>query len=1296
MKPWLVLVVLLGVQWSGYAAECSIVFQDGLSTHGGAGVSFGGNARLINSPDNQINTNAIAKDNDSIVPTCNTADCSISQDGFIPDTSPGSFRASNGSQDVFVSFRQSVTFGQLGVNNYDFVQTSSEVTLNFGNVFTEYFYNNLQIGSRSVVNLRGGYTYWVGNLSLGENVTFNVLGEGTAIVYVNNSTLQISQSTLFNSPSSNAAGDASKLALYAYGNINMSTDSTVTGAVYAGGGLSLGPGSHIYGSSAAQTTLLDDNSTITFEPSNIALAELGDICEVGGDGGDGLPLAQCNAVFPDGISSHGGTGINFGFNSQVFGSPDGQLAANAISQNNGSTLGTCDSVDCSVDPNGLSETLSPGDFQFSSGTQDVSIGFRNSVTFGTFGVNNYDFVQSSSRATLNFGTVFNEYFFNTLNIGFANTVNLRGGSTYWIDELIIGSSVTFNVVGTGTATLYVNNSLLQILSSTLVNSPANNSSGDASKLVLYAYGSVSLNNLATVTGAVYAQSELTLGSASHIFGAVAAQDITLGSRSTVTYLPAQLESADLGELCGNSTLDHIEISHDGNGLTCEAEAVTFRACADAACNTPYDQDLQITLSPTAGWADSDGTDVTSATIVANSSLSLSFARADPQDVSLGVSGLPFECTGNPGNSCILSFADTGFQFIGASVGDTIPMQIAEQAFSSAQLRAVKTDDTSGSNQCVALLTGDQTVNFGLNCTSPSSCVKSLDANGTAVSEIGSSEVTLNFDADGFADLSVLTYPDAGEITLSAEAEIEGASIISASTEVDVRPVSLKIETTSSTSNQRAGLPFETTIAAYGAIGDEPLPNYRMGDIQFSLQRTAPTSANTVDGILTGPGGLSINSAVTSSFSTTGLSDSDPEVSLLNGINTFDMQYSEVATLSLSVRDANYLEYTGGISGKAPLPLGEFIPAYFDVEHVENKPAAFCQTPTASFSYLGQPLNFEDDWVFTISALNADGAVTQNYQGNKWDWLFNSGTGEVESAIQGTLTETEYSHNPQPGETLTMTNTAGGEASREEVTSGGVVEYGKQRVAISGMQFSYDKPDELIAEVDVDFNLSLSSALFTDETHLDDMGQPNTDNYICYFETYDKDALANCDADSDNNKKIISNLIPDEAGDPLSASTVRWGRIVLENVFGPENENLLMQVKTEYVVDTDPTARERLGFAPNRDDQCTNFVWSDGNFSKTDKSDENGYSDITGVVSISADFTVLDGITQGLEGISITAPSNGERGELEIRLVLDGDWDRYLQFDWDGDPLNGIQPPFATATFGQFRGNDRIIHWREIY
>ncbi|MFT4925609.1 MAG: hypothetical protein ACI8WB_001702 [Phenylobacterium sp.] len=55
-------------------------------------------------------------------------------------------------------------------------------------------------------------------------------------------------------------------------------------------------------------------------------------------------------------------------------------------------------------------------------------------------------------------------------------------------------------------------------------------------------------------------------------------------------------------------------------------------------------------------------------------------------------------------------------------------------------------------------------------------------------------------------------------------------------------------------------------------------------------------------------------------------------------------------------------------------------------------------------------------------------------------------------------------------------------------------------------------------------------------------------------------------------------------------------------------------------------------------------------------------------------------------------SGVETGQVPLSININAyPW---LQFDWGGDGVDDIILPEATATYGQLRGNDRVIYWRE--
>jgi MSHA biogenesis protein MshQ len=67
---------------------------------------------------------------------------------------------------------------------------------------------------------------------------------------------------------------------------------------------------------------------------------------------------------------------------------------------------------------------------------------------------------------------------------------------------------------------------------------------------------------------------------------------------------------------------------------------------------------------------------------------------------------------------------------------------------------------------------------------------------------------------------------------------------------------------------------------------------------------------------------------------------------------------------------------------------------------------------------------------------------------------------------------------------------------------------------------------------------------------------------------------------------------------------------------------------------------------------------------------------------------VGGKTQSLE---LQATGSGNQGHIGV--TYDSfDW---LKYDWDDDGDYGDDPS-AVATFGLFRGDDRLIHWREAF
>ena len=64
----------------------------------------------------------------------------------------------------------------------------------------------------------------------------------------------------------------------------------------------------------------------------------------------------------------------------------------------------------------------------------------------------------------------------------------------------------------------------------------------------------------------------------------------------------------------------------------------------------------------------------------------------------------------------------------------------------------------------------------------------------------------------------------------------------------------------------------------------------------------------------------------------------------------------------------------------------------------------------------------------------------------------------------------------------------------------------------------------------------------------------------------------------------------------------------------------------------------------------------------------------------------------MESFFFSAPEAGNMGTIDVSVDLSPfSW---LQYDWDNDGSLGNHPD-VSASFGSYRGHDRIIYWREI-
>ncbi|MBB6342650.1 MSHA biogenesis protein MshQ [Pseudomonas fluvialis] len=257
-------------------------------------------------------------------------------------------------------------------------------------------------------------------------------------------------------------------------------------------------------------------------------------------------VGNCPSNFPDGLQTPyiGNAaqkgGIVFDYNAQLLGNPDSVLAAKTVNRNAGSTLLTCSGAHCTA--SGIAAPIQdPGSFPDTSAyTATVNVPYASTQTLAGNGVNQYRSITLNDSAQLTVNGSSQTFFIDQLNLASSSTLRLSPGD-YWVRALTTGYQSQIQVQGSGQVRLFVRDNWT-LASSALLNSPAINTAGSANNLYLFSYGSLTLNNQATLSGYVYSANQqganqaVTLDSPSYVFGALSGENISLASNARVTYV----------------------------------------------------------------------------------------------------------------------------------------------------------------------------------------------------------------------------------------------------------------------------------------------------------------------------------------------------------------------------------------------------------------------------------------------------------------------------------------------------------------------------------------------------------------------------------------------------------------------------------------------------------------------------------------------------------------------------------------------------------------------------------------
>lgn len=711
--------------------------------------------------------------------------------------------------------------------------------------------------------------------------------------------------------------------------------------------------------------------------------------------------------------------------------------------------------------------------------------------------------------------------------------------------------------------------------------------------------------------------------------------------------------------CNTSPIiHHYEIVHDGQGLTCDTESVVIKACTNASCSNLSSQ--SVTLDFLADGALISSPTFTGSTIVNFNHTVVETLTFSVANATLAASNA-IVCDDGSSASCDMAFTDAGFRFLsstGISYSTTIPNQTSGTVFGE-ELKLQAVNNVNG--VCTSLFTGNTNVDLSQENVAPSGTggLSFSIAGNNIAKHSGVTNTTLNFGANSIATIPTPIYHDAGQIRLHAHYNVGGITLFGSSNPFWVSPAELVVSaksgttdligaTATATPTHKAGENFILSVTAYNAASPSVItPNYSPGQIQFMLKRTGPTLGNSVDGDLIYGGGATSKLGT----STSPIFQNVTLTNFSSGFSTYGAaQYSEVGLLNLDVQDSNYGNVNIIIPATA-INIGRFIPDYFEQTVAEQGSFDAVCNQNTPFAYTGQTLvsdsskgaiSYLVNPIVELTAKNIHGDTTKNY---------------TETGYMKLISAANFIVKPTTDSTINGKNTPLALLPLQANLFAGTVSH-----------------DGLVAS-DPSFGLPLAAGVLHYElADADDFLYPRNKNAEVNAQDNDIDFIIDQVNFVDSDGIGIKNTVDITA---TASVNIRFGRAYLENSFGPETSNLTQILSTQYL---DTNGRYTI----NMQDDCTDF-------DKTKMTIDSGTlnKSFTGVDSdVVTGLGLLDnGETRAMY---LTAPGAGNQGNIGVSYDI-YDW---LKYDWNNNTVD--DNPSAVATFGLFRGNDRIIYSREVF
>ncbi|WP_421310574.1 DUF6701 domain-containing protein [Aeromonas veronii] len=708
-------------------------------------------------------------------------------------------------------------------------------------------------------------------------------------------------------------------------------------------------------------------------------------------------------------------------------------------------------------------------------------------------------------------------------------------------------------------------------------------------------------------------------------------------------------------------IDHFEFDHSGQALTCNPETLTIRACANASCSQLFTDPVSAALTPLKnggnGWIAGNQVSYSGNTATVNFSdgtTKLQLRNNLASAMTVGVSGsIPSTkplsetlCRAGSGAlsaaACTLSFADSGFFF---DVPDTYSNQPQDVTIS-----AVKKDDIT--KQCVPGFTGVRSVGFWGTYNNPNtnSFGSKISIDGNAIATYAASvpsptptTLNLTFDNQGKATLKKVTYPDAGQMQLSAShngSDETAGLVMTGSDKFVARPVGLCITppqgvcaagNSSCPVFKKAGETFQVDIRAMAwesandgdiCAGNLTTPNFSLPNIALGSTLVAP------------------NPGTNATLGTTAYS----HVAAANSANNVSQTVSEVGVFRMtatppaakppegSTVSTGYFGYT--IPPASSLPVGRFVPWDYSLSNGFITPA--CN----AFTYMSQPFASG----FVLTARNLQKGTTANYKG-----AFAKGVAEMvaANALDGVARDKRITLSPS-------LSWASGIASVNQQSP-------------LGLNTRFDRA----ASPEAPF-ATLSFGLKVDDKDGGNtlLANPNMNT-----------AVAGTCSGSGCNAVL------------LGTQKLLYGRLQAGTAAGLASAPLAIPLQMQYY--------EAGNWLQNKEDQCTQLSLANQGFTFLNPS--HTFDAATRELNLGAGRKIKLGLGSSAPGGDAALAKDGEilfhfaKPDISVRIPYKVDLAKQPSSPlWLSDPTSANDGNLqGEAIFGSSRGNDRIIYRREV-